>query len=102
MHAYHDGLPGYSPAQILHDGCEECEERSREPEGGIVHLDNQNFARAWKRAADWNRFPGDGLDDIARAELPMLRILWAVQLKLDHRGVPIGQIPIPIEQVPGV
>lgn len=83
MHDYHEGLPGYSPDQILHDGCGECEARSQEPGGGIVRLDRTNFARAWVRAAQWNQI---GLPDIARAEVPLLNTLWAVQLQLENYG----------------
>jgi hypothetical protein len=28
-HNFHEGLPGYGEAQILHDGCAECEARAR-------------------------------------------------------------------------
>jgi len=90
MHAYHEQLPGYSAAQLLHDGCEECENRAKERDGGIAHLDRQNFAKAWVRAAAWNR---EGVPDVARAELPMLAMLWSVQLQLERLGVPIGQLP---------
>ena len=90
MHSYHEGLPGYSPTQILHDGCEECEARSRETAGGVARLDKWNFARAWARAAEWNN---GGLPDLARAEMPLLNALWAVQVQLENFGVPIGLVP---------
>lgn len=91
MHDYHEGLPGYSPEQILHDGCGECEDRARSQDGGLGHLDQQNFYRAWSRAAEWNR---SGAAHVARAEIPLLRILWSVQLKLEScAGVPIGIVP---------
>lgn len=90
MHDYHEGLIGYSAAQILHDHCGECEARAKETAGGVVHLDRTNFARAWARAAEWNRA---GLADVARAEIPLLSALWVIQLKLEQYGVPIGQVP---------
>jgi hypothetical protein len=90
MHDYHEGLTGYSPDQILHDGCSECEARSKETAGGLIHLDRSNIARAWARAALWNR---SGLSDISRCEIPLLSALWVVQLKLEQYGVPIGQVP---------
>lgn len=95
-HAYHDGLPGYSPDQILHDGCGECEYRASRDDHGIGSLDRQNFARAWKRAADWNVFPPDlaTAPTIAKAERPLLSALWAVQLQLERRGIPIGELPL--------
>jgi hypothetical protein len=90
VHTYHEGLAGFSAAQILHDGCDECEARAQEPAGGLGRLDSVNFTRAWARAAEWNR---DGVPDIAVAEIPMLSVLWAVQLKLENCGFPIGQVP---------
>jgi hypothetical protein len=90
MHDYHEGLAGYDPAQILHDGCGECEDRSREPSGGLIHLDRGNFARAWARAAEWHT---GGLGNLARCELPMLCVMRDVQIKLEQYGVPIGQVP---------
>lgn len=90
MHSYHEGLPGFSAAQILHDGCGECEARAKEPAGGLGRLDSVNFARAWVRAAEWNR---NFVLDMAVAEIPLLSALWAVQLKLESCGFPIGQVP---------
>ncbi len=90
MHDYHEGLPGFSEAQILHDGCGECEARAQNRNHGIANLDKHNFARAWHRAAQWNT---DGLRDLAKAEIPMLDVLWAVQVKLENYGVPIGMVP---------
>jgi hypothetical protein len=89
-HDYHQGLPGYSPGQILHDGCGECEMRGKDPAVAIGHLDQGNFARAWARACKWNQL---GLPDISHAEIPLLRVLWAVQLQLDPRGIPVGSLP---------
>lgn len=91
-HDYHDALPGFHPTQILHDGCKECEARSASRNHGIAHLDRSNFQRAWRRAADWNR----GLLDnrtISAAEVPLLDVLWAVQLHLKHYGLRIGFLP---------
>lgn len=89
-HDYHEGLPGFSPAQLLHDGCTECAAIAAETTHGIAHLGKEDFARAWARAAARHR---DGLDDVARAEVPMLTVLWAVQLKLHRFGCPIGTVP---------
>jgi hypothetical protein len=97
-HDYHDGLPGFSAAQILHDGCGECEARAASPEHGIGNLDRGNFVRAWHRAAEWNTH---GLPDVAEAEVPMLRVLWAVQLKLENLGVPIGTLPVSLAAFAG-
>ena len=90
MHDYHDGLAGYSARQLLHDGCGECESRAKSVSHGISTLDRQNFVIAWQRAAEWNR---TGLPDIARAEMPMLSVLWSVQIQLERYGIPIGELP---------
>ena len=83
-HDYHKGLPGYSPNQILHDGCKECEERSRRFDLGILSLDTQNFYRAWGRAQALNR---DGLIDLSDAETPMLKAMAAIQSQLAIIGM---------------
>ena len=90
-HDYHDALAGYSAAQLLHDGCTECEARAASRDHGIAALDLLSFARAWHRATQWHR---DGLTDVADAEAPMLRVLWSVQVQLEMRGVPIGACPV--------
>lgn len=90
-HDYHDGLPGYSPAQILHDGCGECEFRGRNINHAINSMDRGRFALAWQRAADWNR---SMVPAVSQAERPLLEALWAIQLQLERVcGVPIGELP---------
>jgi hypothetical protein len=96
-HSYHEGYRSYSPAQILNDGCIECSYRASGRDRGIAWLDPDTFARAWHRAADWNRM-GGGLDDVSETEAPLLSVLWSVQLKLELLGWPIGELPAsPIE-----
>lgn len=90
MHAYHDRLPGFNSAQLLVDECPECEARSLEDSHGIAQLDQLNFIRAWHRAAEWG---AHGAGNIAAAEAPMLNVLWAIQLRLERLGVPIGVLP---------
>lgn len=89
-HDFHDGQPGYSPAQILHDGCQECRDRGRYPWQAILRLDPLRFAYAWHRAAQFER--GE-LADVCATEVPVLRVLWAVQIRLEERGFPIGVLP---------
>ena len=96
VHVYHDALPGFSAAQVLHDGCDECEERGADPSYAIGKFDQRNFVIAWQRAAAWNQ---TGLPDLARAEIPTFRVLWAVQLHFERLGVPIGTLPIGIERL---
>lgn len=81
MHDYHEGLEGFSPNQILHDGCAECEWRAKTRNLGISYLDQFNFVRAWERAAEYNR---RGLPDVSRAERPMLDVLWAVRIQQEQ------------------
>lgn len=96
VHAYHEQLPGYHPDQIWHDGCGECEERGATVYRGIGHLDQDNFARAWQRAIDWNI--GDRIDlHIAEAERVLLETLWAVRCQLEtqqHMRVVAGPGPL--------
>jgi hypothetical protein len=89
-HEYHDALLGYSPAQVWHDHCGECEARGANLAHGIGCLDEQNFAKAWARAAAWNR---EGVPDLSQAERPLLQVLWSIQLQFERRGVPIGELP---------
>jgi hypothetical protein len=91
VHDYHERLPGYSPAQILHDGCGECEARGSNIAWAIGALDERRFALAWRRAADWNTTAE--IRDVSAAERPLLEVLWAVQLRLEPRGIPIGEVP---------
>ena len=93
IHDYHEAQPGYSPAQILHDGCAECEYRGKNISVAIGSMDKGRFALAWKRAADWNLSVGAVLD-VSAAERPLLEALWAIQLRLENYGVPIGQLPM--------
>ncbi len=92
MHVNHDSLPGYDASQLLHDGCPECEGRASSRNLGIASMDKTRFARAWHRAAQWNR---GRLDDstIAKAEIPLLDALWAVQCQLENYGNTIGIVP---------
>ena len=90
-HGIHELLPGYSEGQLLHDGCEECEDRARARDLGIGALDRPTFLRAWTRAVEFNR---QGLADVSAAELPILCALWAVQVQLERLGVPVGYVPV--------
>ncbi len=89
-HDYHEGLPGYSKEQILHDGCAECEARAKRDDLGIDSLDSRKFPRAWQRAATWKRH---GVPDLSEAERPLLSALWSVQMQLERRGIEIGEVP---------
>ena len=91
-HAYHDDLAGYDARQIWYDGCPECEGRSQSLPLTITHLDNKNFRRAWKRAADWNMDEDIGL--VSKAEMPLLEYLWSMQIILQRTSqLQIGLLP---------
>jgi hypothetical protein len=92
-HDYHDELDGYHRDQVLHAGCAECEERSAKPWVALSYMDNETFARAWRRAAAWESGTGSGDMHISAAEIPLLETLWALQVILERFGVPIGAIP---------
>lgn len=93
-HDYHEGHPRYSEAQILHDGCQECTQRSERPDVAIAYLDPASFAGAWVRAAAFQH--GD-LADVSEAEVPVLRILSALQVQFERiSGLPVGKLPIPL------
>jgi hypothetical protein len=96
-HTYHEGLRGYDERQILHDGCPECEYRAENAERAIANMDNGTFARAWKRAFDWQASRGGGYEatgDLSHAELLVLRTLWAIQVQLERAGRPLdGRVP---------
>lgn len=89
-HGWHEGQRDYSPAQVLHSGCDECQWRSENPDVAIGCPDVQSFADAWKRAAAWQN--GE-LADVSSAEVPVLGVLWATQVQLERLGFPVGQVP---------
>jgi hypothetical protein len=93
-HDYHEQLHGYDPAQILVDNCGECEARSEYSDHGISSLDSDRFEAAWKRAAAWFR-AGGVWEEVSDAEVPLLAVLWSVQVQLERLGVPLGTVPLP-------
>jgi hypothetical protein len=96
-HAYHESLSGYDPRQILFDGCRECGHRGKDVEVALANMDNETFARAWKRAYDWQASSGGGYDatgDVSLAETAVLRALWGVQVLLQRQGYTLdGDLP---------
>lgn len=89
-HVYHDALPGFDSAQILHDGCPECERRGADAAVAIEHLDSVRFTKAWRRAAQRGR---TGLENGSAAEAKLLDVLWVLQVQFERRGIPIGEVP---------
>jgi hypothetical protein len=89
-HNPHHAHPGYSPDQVLYDGCGECDRRAASMDHGLSTLDMNAFERAWERAADWQR---KGLRDTADNEVPLFRMLVSVMTQLERRGIPWGYLP---------
>ncbi|SRR5229473_410214 len=84
VHDYHEGLDGYSAGQLLHDGCGECEERSKEPWLAISHMDRGTFTRAVLRAIQYGR---DGVPDMSVAEYAIVHTLWVTLVQFnDNRA----------------
>lgn len=95
-HAHHESLEGFDARQILHDGCDECEYRGERPALALASLDMQTVERAWKRAFDHFASRGGGHEatgTLAQCERPLLETLWAFQVILERRGIPIGRLP---------
>ena len=81
IHDYHEGLPGYDPAQLLHDGCRECERRGADVEIALANLDQMTFVRAVARA---ERFEAGVPLNVSVAEAPLLRVLSQVVRRYDQ------------------
>ena len=91
-HDYHQDLDGYDQRQVLHDHCAECESRGESPERALAHMDDDTFAHAWQRAADWQR--GHNVGRISEAEAGVLRVLFGVRVRLDRASattIPMGR-----------
>ena len=92
IHDPHESLPGYDERQLWISGCLECENRSKTLPASLALLDGHNFARAWRRAADWNR--GQEVGPVSTAEIPLLNLLWAMQVMFEREcGLPLGELP---------
>jgi hypothetical protein len=64
-HAHHEALPGYDERHVLHDGCGECEERSRAGLRGLLNLDREKLNLLFRRMQERKRdesVPGSGCD----------------------------------------
>lgn len=83
-HDYHEGMSGYTPDQLLVDGCQECEERSKSFDHGIMHLDRTSFLRAVGRS---QQLATTGLPGMSHAEMPMLQVIGSVVTQLRIVGL---------------
>jgi hypothetical protein len=92
-HVHHPSRTGYDPHQIWVDLCPECEERSKNLPMALMELDPVRFREAWLRAFWWQP-DGDTSLKLSRAELPLLKQLWAMQVALERFfGWPVGSVP---------
>lgn len=85
MHAPHDALPGYDPGNILHDGCEECEERAAAPLLGLTALDHRNFRQAWADmlAEKWSG--GEGLSrNVSECDYRLMGALYTIAVLFER------------------
>jgi len=92
-HSFHEALDGFDPAQILVDGCPECEDRGRNLPVALAHIDDQRFAAAWKRAYDLYALDSPSVGRVSDAEKPLLEVLWGIQCVLQRFGVPLNGTP---------
>lgn len=91
MHALHERLPGYDPGSILHDHCEECEERAADALPGLTALDHNTFRQAWADmlAAKWSG--GAGLTRrVSDCDYRLMNALYTVAVLLERAA---GQDP---------
>lgn len=84
-HGAHRGMPGYSPAQLLHDHCPECGARGKQLRDYLPHCDATTWQAAWRRAVQWGR---DGLDDVSDTERTILRELWQIAVAFQTQAPP--------------
>lgn len=92
VHDYHEGLTNYLPLAIWQEGCTECENRSATLPYSLATLDSESFARAWQRAAAWNR--DDEIGHVSKAEWPLLSLLGMMQVMFEREcGLPLGELP---------
>lgn len=89
-HNWHESHPGYHPAQVLHDNCDTCLERSRSPWMAIHALESDAFEAAWLRALEWN---SGKVRNVSETELPVLQVFIGMSAQLAKRGVPWGTVP---------
>lgn len=76
-HVYHEGLPGYDPASVLHDGCPECEERSRRGLDGVLALDRDRQLALWQ----------DPVTRTSACDARLRRELYTVAVFLQGAGI---------------
>lgn len=85
-HAYHPNLDDYDPANVLHDGCDECEGRATSI-AGLLELDDVNLRRLWDRMM-WREFPftreGRPLGPYSDADFNATKMLYHIGVLLER------------------
>jgi len=91
-HDYHEGQPNYNKYQLFHDGCYECKTRVESPVRAIEHIKDMQLA--WHRAVSFEKdwLTSDELP-ISEAEAPVLRMIWALIVRFERDGIPLGIYP---------
>lgn len=85
MHALHERLPDFDPRNILHDGCDECEERAQKPLDGLTYLDHRNFRQAWADMLEAKWSGGKGLDrNVSRCDWLLMNALYTVAVLMER------------------
>jgi hypothetical protein len=85
MHAYHDRLPGFDPGNVLHDGCQECEDRATSPLNGLLHLDHHRFRQAWADMLEEKWSGGSGLArKVSVCDQQLMSALYSIAVLLER------------------
>lgn len=94
MHAYHDNLAGFDQRNVLHDGCEECEQRAADPLGqGLPALDHKNRLKLWHdlRAYRFGSVDQDGRN-ISRCDLRLIDCMYSIACFLERAGIDAAEV----------
>lgn len=79
-HTYHDDLPGFDERQVLHDGCPECEHRSKDLMLALGQMDVGRFAATARRALVYRAGDQSTRDElhVAKAERYLLDVVGII------------------------
>jgi hypothetical protein len=83
-HVFHEDLPDYNPESVLHDGCAECEHRSKRGMEGVLALDRDRQLRLWQGTFD---------PQVSSAcDRRLQQELYAVAVFLNGAGITPGEV----------
>lgn len=78
-HSLHSKLPGFDRANVLHDGCPECEHRAQDPLEGLLKLDRQNIDQLWQDMRDIKWSGGKGpTRNYSECDLKLIQTLYLI------------------------